>query len=63
MSDTPKHEVGSIGWVDLIITHAEEVRQFYNEVVGWKHEAVKMSDYSDFTMIAPATGRRSCCAR
>ncbi len=57
MSDVPKPEIGSIGWVDLTIPNAEEVRTFYGEVVGWKPDAVDMGGYSDFTMIAPETGK------
>lgn len=57
MSDAPKPEVGSIGWVDLTIPNAEEIRDFYTEVVGWKHEDLDMGGYSDFNMIAPGTGK------
>ena len=53
MSDSVKYEVGSIGWTDLTIPNAEEVRNFYTEVVGWKHEPVDMGGYDDFNMIAP----------
>ena len=42
--------VGSITWFDLTVDDAEGVRDFYEQVVGWKHEAVPMGDYSDFTM-------------
>ena len=52
-----KPQTGMIGWTDLTVPNAEEVRDFYQQVVGWKHEPVEMSGgYSDFTMIAPGTG-------
>jgi predicted enzyme related to lactoylglutathione lyase len=43
--------VGSIAWTDLSVPDAEEVRRFYQEVVGWSASAVDMGDYNDFTMI------------
>ena len=51
-----KPEVGSIGWIDLTIENAEEIRDFYTTVVGWKAGEVGMGDYSDFTMNTPDTG-------
>ncbi len=51
-----KPEVGSIGWVDLTVGNAEEVRDFYAQVVGWKPQPVDMGGYSDFTMHTPASG-------
>ena len=53
MSDSPKPEIGSIGWTDLTIPNAEEVRNFYSEVVGWKHSPVDMGGYCDFNMLTP----------
>ena len=46
---------GTIVWKDLTVADASAVRDFYSEVVGWKHEAVDMGEYSDFTML-PAEG-------
>jgi predicted enzyme related to lactoylglutathione lyase len=43
-------QIGSIVWQDLTVENAEEVRDFYNEVVGWQSESVKMGDYHDFSM-------------
>ncbi len=56
MSDTSKPEVGTIGWVDLTVPNAEEVRDFYAGVVGWKPEALSMGDYSDYVMTVPEDG-------
>ena len=54
MSDeTPK--VGSISWMDLTVTNAEEVKDFYKEVVGWSTSSVNMGDYEDYCMNLPET--------
>ncbi len=52
-----KIEIGSVTWNDLTVPNAEEVRNFYNKVVGWKHEAVEMNGYSDFSMLTPVEGK------
>jgi predicted enzyme related to lactoylglutathione lyase len=49
-------EIGTVGWRDLTVEHAEAIRDFYQSVVGWKSEPCDMGGYSDFTMIAPGTG-------
>jgi uncharacterized protein len=56
MSQGESLKVGTIGWHDLAVPNAEAVRDFYTAVVGWKSELVDMGGYSDFTMLAPATG-------
>ena len=50
-----KPEVGSITWIDLTVADAENVRDFYKEVVGWKSSPVSMGDYDDYTMNTPAS--------
>jgi len=55
MSDKP--ETGTIGWTDLTVQNAEELRDFYQAVVGWRPEALDMGGHSDFTMHAPETGK------
>lgn len=42
---------GTIGWIDLTIPNAPQIRNFYSAVVGWKSEDVSMGEYSDFNMI------------
>ena len=49
MSDS-QPKIGTIGWTDLTVQDASEVRSFYEAVVGWKSESVEMGDYSDFCM-------------
>ncbi|UCH83744.1 MAG: VOC family protein [Candidatus Latescibacterota bacterium] len=57
MSDEKAPEPGSIAWTDLTVDNAEEIKDFYTEVVGWKPVAFDMGDYTDFTMNTPDSGR------
>jgi predicted enzyme related to lactoylglutathione lyase len=50
---TEKPKVGTIGWLDLTVPDATEIRDFYEAVVGWTHSEVPMKGYSDFAMSAP----------
>jgi len=56
MSDA-KPDIGTITWTDLTVDDAGELRDFYSEVVGWQPSPVDMGGYSDFTMIAPGSGK------
>ena len=49
MSDS----TGKIGWIDISVDNADEVRDFYKAVVGWGHEDVSMGDYADYSMTTP----------
>src|SRR5689334_12438889 len=57
MSETDRPEVGTVGWTDLTVPNAEEVRDFYHQVVGWTPQPLDMGGYSDFVMAAPASGK------
>jgi predicted enzyme related to lactoylglutathione lyase len=59
MSATPK--VGEISWTDLTVEHAEQIRDFYQAVVGWKPEPLSMGTYSDFVMNADGVGTAGIC--
>lgn len=56
--------VGSIAWLDLTVSNASAIRDFYREVVGWSVQDVAMDDggegYADYMMIGadgnPAAG-------
>jgi predicted enzyme related to lactoylglutathione lyase len=48
MSVTPR--LGTISWQDLTVENAEQVRDFYEAVAGWRPEPVTMGGYSDFVM-------------
>jgi hypothetical protein len=52
-----KPEIGSITWCDLTVPNADEVKLFYEKVIGWKAEPVSMGDYNDFSMVAPESNR------
>lgn len=41
---------GLIEWADLTVPNADEVREFYEKVVGWKSEGCLMGDHEDFVM-------------
>lgn len=49
MSDS----TGKIGWIDMSVDNASEVRDFYKAVVGWGHEDVSMGAYVDYSMTTP----------
>ncbi|MBU0561333.1 MAG: VOC family protein [Bacteroidetes bacterium] len=55
MSENTKPSVGTIGWIDLTVENADEVRDFYSKIIGWKTSPISMGDYSDYTMITPDT--------
>lgn len=66
MSDQPKPAIGSIGWTDLTIPNAGQVRDFYSAVVGWKSDGLDMGGYQDYVMSEPESGKPSagvCHAR
>ncbi len=54
MSNKP--EVGDIVWHDLTIENAEEVKDFYTQVVGWRPAAASMGEYDDYNMNKPESG-------
>lgn len=55
MNDKRK-PVGSVLWFDLTVPNADEVRDFYAAVVGWKPEPLSMGDYDDYMMMSPEGG-------
>src|SRR5687767_7394966 len=50
-----KHEIGSVTWIDLTVENADQIQDFYKEVVGWSPAAVDMGGYSDYNMNSPET--------
>lgn len=56
---------GAIEWHDLTVPNADEVRDFYAAVVGWKPQPVSMGDYNDWGMADSETneGRAGICNR
>jgi predicted enzyme related to lactoylglutathione lyase len=53
MSETEASGIGSIGWLDLTVPEADDVRDFYQEVIGWSTQEVDMGDYADYAMVTP----------
>ena len=51
MSNDQKPAVGSIGWIDLTVPNADEVRDFYKGVVGFPTSDVSMGDYNDYCLL------------
>ncbi|MBE2267895.1 MAG: VOC family protein [Anaerolinea sp.] len=45
-------KAGKFVWFDLTVENAAEVRDFYQQVVGWSPDPVEMGDYQDFSMKA-----------
>lgn len=53
MAEENKVQPGSIISSDLTVHHAETVRDFYKEVVGWGHSDFQMGNYADYMMNTP----------
>jgi predicted enzyme related to lactoylglutathione lyase len=45
--------VGEIVWVDLTIPDADNVRDFYESVVGWHSSDFDMGGYKDYVVATP----------
>lgn len=56
MTETMTQKVGTIGWVDLTVPNADDVRDFYKAVVGWTTTPVDMGGYDDYVMNVPGGG-------
>ncbi len=52
----PDSHIGEMAWIDLSVQNAGEIKDFYQEVIGWQSEAVSMGDYDDYAMNSPETG-------
>lgn len=45
-----KKKIGSITWVDLTVSDAKPLKDFYEQVVGWNVDPVDMDGYVDYCM-------------
>ncbi len=54
MSTAP---VGSVVWSDLTVKNAENVKDFYAQVIGWQANSINMGDYEDFSMQLPSNNQ------
>jgi uncharacterized protein len=57
LSETTTPQIGSIGWIDLTVENADQIRDFYRSVIGWNFTALEMGDYNDYCMDQPADGK------
>ncbi|TPH13386.1 VOC family protein [Litorilituus lipolyticus] len=55
MSDA-KTNIGAIEWCDLTVNNAENIKDFYSDVVGWQSKAESMGEYDDYNIILPESG-------
>ncbi len=51
------NKAGDMAWMDLTVPNATEIKDFYQDVVGWKAEEVSMGDYSDYSMNSPTDNK------
>lgn len=48
-----KKKIGKVLWHDLTVNHAENISDFYQQVVGWEKEEFSMGEYNDFIIKDP----------
>ncbi|MFT7643901.1 MAG: putative enzyme related to lactoylglutathione lyase [Pirellulaceae bacterium] len=46
-------KTGKVGWIDLTVPNADEVRDFYSKVANWDVTPVAMGEYNDYCMHPP----------
>lgn len=51
-----KDNIGHMAWIDISVADAAELKDFYQDVVGWKSQPLDMGTYEDFMMNSPADG-------
>lgn len=51
MDKSIKRETGKIEWVDLTVENAEEIKDFYKSVIGWRETSVCIDGYRDYDMV------------
>jgi hypothetical protein len=61
MSEKEKPNYGNIGWMDLTVPNAVDVKDFYEDVVGWESSPLSMGDYDDFVMLANGEAKTGIC--
>ena len=44
---------GAVSWIDLTVPNASNIRDFYQQVIGWKTMDISMGTYQDYCMISP----------
>ncbi|MBN1154991.1 VOC family protein [candidate division KSB1 bacterium] len=51
MDESIKQQMGKIEWVDLTVENADEIKDFYKSVIGWRETSVRMDGYKDYNMV------------
>lgn len=46
-------KIGLVTWMDMAVENADQVRDFYQAVVGWQSVPLSMGDYNDYCMNQP----------
>jgi predicted enzyme related to lactoylglutathione lyase len=52
-NSTPSNMQGRMIGASLTVHQAEDVRDYYKQVIGWAHVEVNQGNYADFRMTAP----------
>ena len=50
------NNIGRVGWIDLTVKDAPLVKDFYEQVVGWKISSLDCGGYEDFCLNLPGDG-------
>lgn len=63
-----KSTIGQVVWTDLTVENADELKDFYKEVIGWEIKNVSMKDgedeYNDYAMMsAPDKAAGGVCTK
>lgn len=53
--------LGTVGWLDITVDDATNLRDFYADVVGWTFQGHSMGDYEDYVMMAGDTAVGGIC--
>ena len=48
-----KNEIGKFVWHDLTVDNAEQVKDFYSKVIGWKATDHSMGEFNDYDIHLP----------
>jgi predicted enzyme related to lactoylglutathione lyase len=57
LADNPVPPVGQIGWIDLTVSDADALRDFYADVTGWTVTPLSMGDYNDYCVSPPGADK------
>lgn len=55
MTSSNVSKIGTLLWHDLTVPNADEVKDFYQRVVGWESSGQDMGGYEDYNMMPPGS--------